>query len=151
MAVIGDVLVKLVADFGEFASGMKQSVEQLDGFAKKTAETNERIAGFFSQLQALTKTAIGVAVINELRKFTEETVKHALEVEKLAQTYKLTSEQVQGIQAQAKATGQSFDELAKYYQKHGEQLDRVADAAKLTGQTMSGSLTGAIRNVADEM
>ena len=34
MAVIGDVLVKLVADFAEFSKGMQESSKQLDDFAR---------------------------------------------------------------------------------------------------------------------
>src|SRR5262245_13475332 len=149
MAVIGDVLVKLQADFAEFAKGMDASSQKLDQFGKQAGQTNSLLEGFQNKLVGLAKAAIGVFSIQQIAAMTEAIVKQALEIEKLGEKYKLTSEQVQAIQAQAKETGRSFDELAKYYQQHTDQLYKVEAAAKLTGQTMSGELTGAIKNVAN--
>ena len=62
MAVIGDVLVKLVADFAEFSKGMQESSKQLDDFAKRGAAASESIAGAFELLKKGV-AALGIAEV----------------------------------------------------------------------------------------
>ena len=79
MAVIGDVLVKLVADFAEFSKGMQESTKQLDDFGKRANSMLDSIAsvGRFATVAgavALVGKAI-TAVIDEVNrlqtKFTD--------------------------------------------------------------------------------
>jgi len=79
MAVIGDVLVKLVADFAEFSKGMQESTKQLDDFGKRANSMLDSIAsvGRFATVAgavALVGKAV-TAVIDEIdrlqTKFTD--------------------------------------------------------------------------------
>jgi hypothetical protein len=149
MAAIGDVLVKFVADFAEFSTGLKAGQKELTDFATKATETGKAIEGFMGAAKAVFGTAIVTAAVAELKKFAEQTIQNAIEIDKLAAKYKLTTDQVQGLQAQAKATGEDFNKLADYYKNHGDQLAKITDAAKTTAQVMQGDLVKAIGNFAD--
>jgi phage-related minor tail protein len=150
MAVIGDVLVKFVGDFAEFSKGMEESQKQLAKFGQQAAATGSKIEQFIGQVKAVFKLAVVNEAIGQLKSYTEEVIKHALEVEKLAAKYKLTTDQVQAMQAASKLTGETVEAQNEFYKTHAAALDRLTDAAKLTGQVMSGELVKAIQSVADE-
>src|SRR5690242_11644472 len=96
MAVIGDVLVKLVADFAEFSKGMQESSKQLDDFAKKATGVAEQIESTF---KAIKSAAVVVAIV--------EVVKTALEeVDRLQEKFTEVAET-------GKKLGASFDEFER--------------------------------------
>lgn len=149
MAAIGDVLVKFVADFAEFSTGLKAGQKELTDFAAKATETGKAIEGFMAAAKAVFATTIVTEAVAALKKFADQTIQNAIEIDKLAAKYKLTTDQVQGLQAQAKATGEDFAKLADYYKDHSDKLAQITDAARTTGQVMGGDLVKAIGNFAD--
>ena len=149
MAAIGDILVKFVADFADFAAGLEKGQKQLVDFGAQATETGKAVQGFIGAAKAVFSAAIVTEAIAGLKAFADQTIKSAIEIDNLAQKYKLTTDQVQGLQAQAKATGEDFNKLADYYKNHSDQLGKITDAAKTTAQVMSSDLVKAIGNFAD--
>src|SRR5215510_13384317 len=72
MAVIGDVLVKLVADFAEFAQGMDQGIKKLDEFGKQATKTNEDIKATIQQVRDAIAGLFVVKVGRELLQYLDQ-------------------------------------------------------------------------------
>ena len=77
MAVIGDILVKFVADFAEFAAGMADGIKKLDEFGKQAHATNDKLTQFANAV----KTGIKALGVEELVRRTYE---YAESVQKMA-------------------------------------------------------------------
>ena len=72
MAVIGDVLVKLVADFAEFTQGMDQGIKKLDEFGKQATKTNEDIKATVQQVRDAIAGLFVVKVGRELLQYLDQ-------------------------------------------------------------------------------
>lgn len=138
MAIAGDIIIKLAADFAEFAAGMLSATKSLGDFGKKVDEQNDTLKGiaksltdlgksnsveaFTGKLEALGKSfvkfgligaaaaaVIGtiVAAISKVREIED----YALKVDKLATSFKLTTVQAQALEAAARQTGKTAEEL----------------------------------------
>src|SRR5262245_58191430 len=113
MAVIGDVLVKLVADFAEFGKGMDDANKKLDDFGKAAGDINSTLQGFGA---AASKFVAGLgiaAAAQQALNYADNIQKAAANTADLAQQVKLSTSQVQALQALSERTGESFAELAK--------------------------------------
>src|SRR5262249_4095312 len=124
MAVIGDVLVKLVADFAEFAKGMDDSTKRLEGFGKTAVETGQRIEKIAEQAKAAAE-ALGVMwAVHKVLEVGEAIETTASNINTLAKNLELTTDQVQALEAAARHAGVGQDQMtssvARFNQVIGE-------------------------------
>ena len=114
MAIAGDIIIKLAADFAEFAKGMSESTKTLEGFADKAAAVNARIEGFVGELRTLARVTGAAFVIDKVIAYTDQVQKMSVEVAKLADKFNLSAREVQALQLYAEKTGQPLEKLAEY-------------------------------------
>jgi hypothetical protein len=111
MALTGDILVKFVADFAEFTTGMDASNKKLADFGESTAASGEKLTRFVEQL----KTGIKALGLEELARqaleFAESTQKMATAISTQATTVGLSTDQLQAYQQAAVDAGQSQDAI----------------------------------------
>src|SRR6476661_4902103 len=91
MAVIGDVLVKLVADFAEFSKGMQESTKQLDDFGKRANSMLDGIAtaGRYAVITAAFATVAKAVsmVVDEIDKLQTKFTDVAQQADKLGYSF----------------------------------------------------------------
>src|SRR5262245_34128049 len=145
MALIGDVLVKFIADFAEFSSGMTKGIEQLNKFGKAAEDQAAKIDGFIGSVTKLAKglgIAAGItAVANEFLKMAKAAEAASLEAEQLARRLGLSSEQAQALKVMSDKTGQSLDDLAKHGKQNVEWLEKITQEAKDAGLVIDNQYT----------
>jgi hypothetical protein len=136
MAEIGDVLVKFVANFAEFTKNMEDGQQQLKKFGEQAEETNKKL-GELVGLAIGTLIGAGITLaVKEFSKLNAETEKTALEIEKLAGKFKLTTDQVQALQFMSQRSGVAIDDLAKQFKGNTGELDKMAESLRAAGLVM---------------
>jgi predicted nucleic acid-binding Zn-ribbon protein len=151
MAVIGDILVKFVADFAEFAEGMQQSQSRLEDFGKQIEKSSGSIEKMFSQLRTLAILSAAALAVKQVVDWTMATAAAAAEQEKLAKQLGYTTDEVQALQKIAKDTGNTFDATQRYYRTHRSELEALTKQFRDTGQLMSGDSVKAFADISREM
>src|SRR5262245_47057557 len=146
MAVIGDVLVKLQADFAEFSRGMDESSRKLEQFGSAAQSINQKLTTAFNVLKGLGL----LELVRQLQQYGENLQKQAADIGNLAQRYKLTSDQVQALQAVAKETGRSLDELATIGQKNADWLGKVTEIRKQGGGLFDAETVRQAKELSDQ-
>jgi hypothetical protein len=136
MAIAGDIIIKLAADFAEFASGMADAGRKLDEFGNQAKRTNESISSAVSWLKGLGAATGAAFVVNKILEYTDAVEKHAVEVAKLAKQYHLSTTEVQALQTVADKTGRSFSELAQTAGKNRAWLDSIVEGSRAAGTAM---------------
>jgi hypothetical protein len=72
VAIAGDIVIKLAADFAEFSTAMREGQQRLEEFGRKASETSGEIEGFIGKLSSMARAAGIVtavaAVANEVAK-----------------------------------------------------------------------------------
>jgi lambda family phage tail tape measure protein len=149
MALAGDILIKLAADFAEFASGMDEATKKLDEFGRKSQEHAKNVEGFIGQLKSVAGALAGAFALDKVKAYLDQVQEHGARIEQMAASYKLTTAEVQGLQAVAQQTGRSFDELAKIGQQNKDWLDQVSEAAKRAGLVMGEDVTRSLKEMSD--
>lgn len=117
MAVAGDIIIKLAADFAEFAKGMEEGVGKLESFGKSAEKTGAKIEGFIENIK---KVAAGFGVFEVYSRISEEAEKVAksiLAISEAAGRLDLTTNDVQALQQAATATGTKFSDLEGMYSR----------------------------------
>jgi hypothetical protein len=147
MAAIGDVLVKFVADFAEFSTKMEAGQKSLENFGKAAADTNAKVSGAIGLL----KTAVDAFAVTKIAAWVAETAKAADEQEQLGKKLGFTADQIEAMQKNAKAAGQTFDQNTAYFKTHRAELDAMTDAMRSQGELMSGTLRTAFADVNREL
>lgn len=147
MAAIGDVLVKFVADFAEFSTKMEAGQKSLENFGKAAADTNAKVSGAIGLL----KTAVDAFAVTKIAAWVAETAKAADEQEQLGKKLGFTADQIEAMQKNAKAAGQTFDQNTAYFKTHRAELEAMTDAMRSQGELMSGTLRTAFADVNREL
>jgi hypothetical protein len=157
MAIAGDIIIKLIADFAEFASGMTQSAKALEEFGKKAEQQNITLKGIAKTLTDLAGSSsvdafsgkldkigatlgklgiIGAAAAAAIGLVTAAIAKvqaveaYALAVDDLKTKFQLTSEQAQVLQLASERTGVSAEDLRKRIASIPGEWDKLIAAAK---------------------
>src|SRR5947209_4766200 len=105
MAIAGDVVIKLAADFAEFAKGMSESTKKLEEFGSVAAKVDQKIESFIGTVKGLFTVAALEQGIQRLRAYAETVAKTAADTDRLATSLGLTSEQTQALQVVSARTG----------------------------------------------
>lgn len=85
---------------------------------------------------ATAAASLFVGAVVGIYNYLEGTQKAASEMIKLAQAHNLTTDQVQTLQAEAKRTGQTFDQLVASFGKNKLGLDTLTQAFLATGRAI---------------
>jgi hypothetical protein len=133
MAVIGDVLVKFIADFAEFSAGMDDAVKKLDEFAEHNKRTSDNITSFIGQVRTVAGTLASAFAVDRIRAYADQVEKTAVQIETLSRQLKLSTDQVQALQIMADKSGSSLDALAEYGKKNKAWLEDVTTKAREAG------------------
>lgn len=111
MAIAGDVLIKLAADFAEFAKGMDESGKKLEDFGKKATETANNIDSFIGQVKKVAG-ALGLAELGrQAFEYMESLQKSAAELSTQATALGLSTDQLQAYKIAAVDAGTSSDAI----------------------------------------
>src|SRR5689334_20742295 len=128
MAMIGDVLVKFVADFAEFSKGMEEAGRKLDQLGENVGKQNQSMTSMFNTLKGVAATVGSAFAFNEIKAYVDQIDRAVLEVDKLAKSTGLTTDEVQALQYASKQTGRSLDDLAKTGKANKAWLDELTEA-----------------------
>ena len=154
MAVAGDVVIKLAADVADLKSGLDDANKRLDELNQHAADMGGKMEGAFSAissgLKGLGLAAIATAAIEQIKQLMDASEKAALSAEKMAQQYKLTSEQVQALQRISDQTGTSMSDLAKIGKANEDWLKNVTDNARNAGLVIGSEYTSKLKELADQ-
>ena len=130
MAVIGDILVKFVADFAEFSAGMADGVKKLDEFGKQAAATNDKLTAFANSV----KTGIKALGLEELARqtyeYAESVAKMAADLSTQASELGLSTDALQAYQAAALASGQKVDAITSSVAKFNVAIGEASKGSK---------------------
>jgi hypothetical protein len=122
MAQIGDVLVKFVADFAEFAKGMDDGIKKLEDFGKQTARTSANMDSFFSLVKR-GFIALGVKeAVHQLLEYAETLQKNAVELQAQATALGLTTDKLQAYKAAAQDAGVASDAIVNAVQRFSQAM-----------------------------
>jgi phage-related minor tail protein len=111
MAIAGDVLIKLAADFADFAKGMDESKKKLEEFSEKTASAGERIASMVETVKHAAE-ALGVMwAVDKVLEFGREIENTASQINTLSKNLELTTDQVQALQIAAQHAGVGQEQM----------------------------------------
>jgi phage-related minor tail protein len=147
MAEIGDVLIKFVANFAEFTKNMEDGQQQLVKFGEQAASTGSKLEGFIGLAKNLLGgLAIG-AVVQQITAYADKVQQSAVKTADLARAVNLTTSEVQGLQALADKTGDSFSELAKKGIANRDWLAQVTADAERAGQVMDSSVVQTLKRI----
>lgn len=146
MAIAGDIVIKLAADFAQFAEGMAQGVKSLDDFGKQAEKTNASIESAIGWLKGLAGAAAVSFVINKVTAYTNAIDAQALAVAKLQKQYKLSAIEVQALQAVAEKTGRAFGELVETAGKNPAWLESIILNARTAGTALDENV---VRTISD--
>jgi hypothetical protein len=130
MAVAGDVIIKLAADFADFSKGMAESTQRLEQFAAQTVNTSRELEKLFglvkSGIQALSIEEAARALIN----YVDGLQKSAAALDTLAQTYGLTTDALQAYQYAALQSGQHTDAITDIFRRFNVALGEAQQGGK---------------------
>src|SRR4029077_3032537 len=138
MAMVGDVVIKLAADVAELKTGMAEATAKLDEFGNRVREVGDKMTA------AATKGSVygnlisdGIkSAINEIKKLSDESTKAAVETAKVAEKFKLTTDQAQALQFMSQKSGASIQDLAKQFKGNTGEIDKMTEALKAHGMVM---------------
>lgn len=125
MAAVGDVIIKLAADYAQFVDGMKAGQDALGKFGDEAAKLNSKIDSAFAFLKGAGITAAVTAVVNEVRKLAEASERTSLEIGKQAAALGITAEQFQAYQQVAKQSGTTVEDVTKQLKNNGAETERL--------------------------
>src|SRR5689334_13274774 len=130
MAVIGDILVKFVADFAEFAAGMQDGVRKLDDFGKQAQATNDKLTQFANAVKLGIK-ALGIEELaRRTYEYAESVAKMAADLTTQASELGLSTDALQAYQAAALSSGQKVDVITSAVAKFNVAIGEAAKGGK---------------------
>ena len=130
MAVIGDILVKFVADFAEFAAGMQDGVKKLDEFGKQAQATNDKLTQFANAVKTGIK-ALGIEeLVRRTFEYAESVQKMAADLSTQANELGLSTDALQAYQAAALNSGQKVDAITTAIGKFNVAIGEAAKGGK---------------------
>ena len=104
MAAVGDVLVKFVADFGEFTTGLAAGQKKLEDFG-------EKLVGFQEKLKHVAEAAGAVWVFDKIVEFGRHLEETAEKITTMSHVLGVTGEQLQAYEVAAAHAGIQQDQL----------------------------------------
>lgn len=150
MAIAGDIIIKLAADFAEFSKNMVDSAKAVETFGERALAVNQKIEGFLGQLNLLARATGAAFVIDKVVAYTDNVQKMAVEVAKLADKFNLSAREVQALQVYAEKTGQPLEKLAEYAKNHRDWLENATLQAEQLGQVIDSSVVRNMKRMNDE-
>jgi phage-related minor tail protein len=130
MAVIGDVLVKLVADFAEFAQGMDQGIKKLDEFGKQATKTNEDIKATISQVRDAIAGLFVVKVGRELLQYLDQLQQKFTEIGETAKKLGVGFDAFEQMRLSAMKAGVGTQTLTDAMQRFKSITDQAVGGGK---------------------
>jgi hypothetical protein len=138
MAVIGDILVKLVADFAQFAQGMDESVKQLERLGTASAKANESVANSFKQIKSAIAGLGLYEIYNQINAAVDKVQESVLKIADAAHALGISTTEFQGLKEAARDSGIGVDQASAMFQRFQAQVSSAAhgnaDAIKLFDQ-----------------
>jgi lambda family phage tail tape measure protein len=151
MAVIGDVLVKLVADFAEFSKGMDESTKRLEDFGKTIDAQGKRVEGLLKDLRALAILSAAAVAVKQVVDWGLATADAAKQQQELSKQLGFSVDEIQALQKAAKLNGQTFEQQAAYYKTHRAELKAMTDELRDTGKLMAEDTVKAFADIATQI
>ena len=130
MAVIGDVLIKLVADFAEFAQGMDQGIKKLDEFGKQATKTNEDIRATIQQVRDAIAGLFVVKVGRELLQYLDQLQQKFTEIGETAKKVGVRFDQFEQLRLSAMKAGVGTQALTDAMQRFKSITDQAVGGSK---------------------
>jgi hypothetical protein len=130
MAVAGDILIKLAADFAEFSEGMDKAIDKLDQFGNQSKATGDKVQGFVSQVQTVFKALAIEQAVERLYAYAEGVQKLASDISTMAGSYGLTTDALQAYQYAAVEAGQKTDAIVTSIQRFNVAIGQAQQGSK---------------------
>jgi len=150
MAVAGDIVVKLAADFAEFSKGMADSQAQLVKFGETATAQGEKFNAFVDLAKKALAGLSVASIVNQIQQYADGVQKAAASVADLARANNLTTSQVQALQVMAQRTGDSFSDLVKKGQANSDWLEQVTADAQRLGLVMDSEVVQKLKTIQAE-
>ena len=122
MAVIGDVLVKLVADFAEFTKGFDEATKKLDQFNKSTTKIGDELQSITNFIKGGLGFGAALEIFNQVKKAADDVSASVLKIADAASNVGLSSTEFQGLQRAAKDVGLSADAASNAYTRFDQRV-----------------------------
>jgi hypothetical protein len=130
MAIAGDIVIKLAADFAEFARNMDESSKKLEEFGASAQRTGDKVSSFISQIKSLVG-GLGLAeLVKQIGEYTDGLVKMEAATATSAATLGVSTDQFQALQFAATMSGQSVDAVTATFTKFNVSIGQAADGSK---------------------
>ncbi|MFO1081870.1 MAG: phage tail tape measure C-terminal domain-containing protein [Reyranellaceae bacterium] len=135
---------KSAAAFASMQRSVEAATKQLEGMQSPTTK-------LIGQLKDLAIVSGTLWAAKQVVDWGRETAKAAADVEELGRKLGFTSDQIEAMQKNAKATGQTFDQNVAYFRNNREELDKMTAKMREQGQIMSGETRKGFADVNGEM
>jgi transposase-like protein len=109
MAVAGDIMIKLAADFADFSTGMDAAAAKLDQLGEQVSKTAAVVQNFVETMKQLGVGATIEQMAEKLLAFAESTQKVAANISTMAAASGLSTDALQAYQFAAVEAGQKTD------------------------------------------
>lgn len=130
MAIAGDVIIKLAADFAEFAKGMNEATGKLEAFGKKSEETSNRITSFLGLVKAgIAALGIGAA-ISRIKDYADEIQTLGADIGTMATTLGLSTDAFQAYRAAAIDSGNKIESVTGAISRFNVSIGQAAQGSK---------------------
>jgi hypothetical protein len=125
MAVAGDIIIKLAADFAEFSKAMTDSAKTLDDFGKKADGISGQITAAFKAFEQAAAVALLAKAINSVIEEVDKLQKKFTDIAEQAKTLGVGFDQFEALRIAAIKSGTGVDALVSTMTK----LKGVTDQA----------------------
>lgn len=126
MAVAGDVVIKLAADFADFAAGMTSATKQLTDFGAQAEKTGATLGQLYSTLKA----GIAAFGVEQIIAYGDSLVKAGAALDTTAKTLGLTTDALQAYKLAAIDSGQSVDAMTTLLSRFNITIGQAAQGSK---------------------
>ena len=126
MAVAGDVIIKLAADFADFAAGMVESTKKLTDFGAQAEKTGATLDSLYKTIKA----GIAAFGIEQIIAYGDSLVKAGAALDTQAKTLGVTTDALQAYKAAAIDSGQSVDAMTSLLSRFNIAIGQAEQGSK---------------------
>jgi lambda family phage tail tape measure protein len=126
MAVAGDVVIKLAADFADFVAGMTESTKQLTAFGAQAEKTGATLSSMFTAL----KSGIAALGIEQIIAYGDALIKAGAALDTQAQTLGISVEALQAYKLASIDAGQSVETMTSLLARFNVSIGQAAQGSK---------------------